>query len=85
MPIPTTTPPQDPIRVEVVTYDEATKAYTMKIAGSVGHIVTESTSPLKDVANALRAASVDLSTHVSIHSPSHTPLYNGQLVDLPTS
>ena len=85
MPIANTTPPQEPIRVETVTYVESTKAYTMKIAGAGSKLVTSSTNLLVDIRAALVAASKDLSTYVSVIGPSATPIWAGQLNDMPSA
>jgi hypothetical protein len=83
MPVATLNPPAAP----VVVYCTDAGSGNWTCATSTGTVLaTASAKPLKDIANALRAASVDLSTLVTVLSPSGNPAWNhGQLNDMPTT
>jgi hypothetical protein len=83
MPIPTLTPPATP----VVIYSTETAAGLWTCTRSNGTVLaTNTATPVKDCSVALRAASVDLSTLVTLLGPSGNPTYGpAQLSDMPTS
>jgi hypothetical protein len=83
MPIPTLTPPANPV---VIYSAPGTLPSTSTCTRADGVILaTDTATPVKDCATALRTASVDLSTYVTLLSISDNPLWRGQLNDMPTT
>jgi hypothetical protein len=82
MPIPTLQPPANP----VVVYGALAGTGRWTCTQDNGTVLaTATTTPVKDVSIALRAASVDLSTLINLFDPWMVALYSGQLSDMPTS
>jgi hypothetical protein len=79
--LPTLTPPANP----VVVYSTADASGNWTCAESTGTVLASATTtPVHDVAQALVAASVDLSTLVTLLAPCGVHHFSGQLNDMAT-
>jgi hypothetical protein len=81
MPIPTLTLPATPV---VIYSTQNVTTGTWACTTSAGTVLAATSSnPVKDCSVALRAASVGLSTLITLLGPSGNPTWTGQLNDMP--
>jgi carbohydrate-binding DOMON domain-containing protein len=85
VPLPATTPPQNPIHCLIVSGQTSTLTApkgTVTRLDTGATLASESATPILDAAAALRTAHVDPSTLILIAGPSGDPALNAQLVDI---